>query len=271
MKRLAAATAVSLLALAIAAPTASQASGAATVAYVTASDLPTGSLTWGVSDYSGGFNASSGSGNGSASLGGADAGGAWEPPYLSVDGSIGVAAETELDASALYRINFYINGPVGGEAPIVITGSATGSASGAGIVSAGASISEFNDYGQSASIYSFIRCTDSTSCGGDFQKTYTLPTGVIFTVTLSVGGGFTYNPTSTTSGPGAFSASIDPPDLITIDPSFLSGNPSYSLAVTGAPAPPAPVPEPATWASLLLGSAMLGASLRRRRLQPRLA
>ena len=54
------------------------------------------------------------------------------------------------------------------------------------------------------------------------------------------------------------SASVDP--TIEIDPAFLASNPGYSLVFSPgfAPPPSAAIPEPTTWATLIVGFAGLG-------------
>lgn len=66
---------------------------------------------------------------------------------------------------------------------------------------------------------------------------------------------------------GSCSANADP--MFSIDPTFLSDNPDFSLEfsagiVNTLGVPPGGVPEPATWAMMLVGFAGIGWTLRRR-------
>ena len=52
-------------------------------------------------------------------------------------------------------------------------------------------------------------------------------------------------------GTGLYSATVDP--MITIDPTFLANNPGYSLVFSSNIKLSSSIPEPSTWAMLLLG------------------
>jgi hypothetical protein len=234
----------------------------AALASVTASDLPSGKLGYGVSDNTPQLNFVNGDTLGSVSLGGATAGGAFFPEDVYVSGSIGAGtAETNLSASSALDVNFYINGPFGAKVPVTFMGIATGWATGEGIVAGDVSVGAYHS-SNTVEVYQYLACTnhpESSPCGGSFDKTVTVGAGIVYTAYLETGGGFVNAPTATTSGPGAFSASVDPAHLISIDPTFLANHPGYSLVVnTGAP-------EPGAWSMMLLGAAGLGAALRRRR------
>ncbi len=57
---------------------------------------------------------------------------------------------------------------------------------------------------------------------------------------------------------------LDP--VITIDAGFLAADPGYALSFSDGITNPAPgVPEPTTWAMMLVGFGGLGCLLRRRR------
>lgn len=230
---------------------------------LTPADLPSGGASYGVSDHAPQFQSASGTGAGSVFLGYATAGAAPGATDVFVSGSIGAGtAETGLDASANLTVNFYINGAAGARVPITIQGEAAGSASGDGVSSAGAFLETFGS-NNAATLFSFTNC-NTTNCGGAFAKTFNLPTGVIFSVLLEAGGAFINNPTDRFSGPGAFSASVDPPSLISIDPTFAAQNPGFSLAINSGSAAPG-VPEPSAWALMIAGFGAAGAALRRRR------
>jgi len=68
---------------------------------------------------------------------------------------------------------------------------------------------------------------------------------------------------------GDFYGSVTVDPTFAIDPAFLAENPGYSLefsnGVGNTPDPPSDTPEPATWATMLVGFGGLGALLRRSR------
>jgi hypothetical protein len=246
----------------MAAATSALASG---VPVIAPSDLPTGGGTFGVSDWTSQFNSVSGSGSGSVTLGGAIAGATTVVPDANVQAAIGVTAETQLRASSVETVNFYINAPAGVSVPIIIAGLATGSGSGNGISAGGAYLETYNNDGRDAvTLFSFADC-NSASCGGAFSRNFNLPTGFIFSVLLEASGFIVYDPTATVSGPGAFSADVDPANLISIDPTFAALNPGVSLAINSGSGPAPGVPEPASWALMIAGFGLAGAALRRRR------
>lgn len=82
--------------------------------------------------------------------------------------------------------------------------------------------------------------------------TYTVPTYAVAYVLMSAEGDSSF----TGSGTGGWSASVDP--IITIDPTFLKNNPGdYSLVFSSNVHPAAAIPEPSTWAMMLIGFAGL--------------
>lgn len=232
---------------------------------VTPSDLPTGGATYGVSDYTPQFNSVSGVGSGSVELGFSNAGASTALSDAFVSGALGAGAPlTQLTASSTVTVNFYINGAAGALVPIDFMGEADGSGSGFGRSSGGAFLEAFGDPQDAVTLYSFRNC-GSPACGGSFDRTFNLSTGVVYSVILEAGGGVLNNPTDVTSGPASFSANVDPPNLITIDPIFAAANPGFYLAINSGYTPAPGVPEPASWALMIGGFGLAGVALRHRR------
>jgi hypothetical protein len=72
----------------------------------------------------------------------------------------------------------------------------------------------------------------------------------------------------TDAGPDKQSASIDP--FISIDPTFLLNNPGFSLEFSPGTVNVSSVPEPSTWAMMILGFAGIGFMTYRRKAKPAL-
>ena len=231
-------------------------------------DIPNGSLTYGVSEDAPKFMSVSGNTAGSVTLGGASAGGGFLPSDVFVNGDIPITSETNVEASASAYINFEIVGPSGGIATIDISGTASGWAQGDGISSGGVFLYALGDRANALTVDQFLHCTatpSTTPCGGSFLKPYSVQTNTVYTVLAEAGGGFISDPTATTSGPGSFSAIVDPPSFVSIDPGFAATHPDYVLVVnTGGPV--SSVPEPGSLSQLALG---LGALCIARRAQLR--
>jgi hypothetical protein len=96
------------------------------------------------------------------------------------------------------------------------------------------------------------------SCGDFNTAEVSVPTGELFGVIVTASGGGSPGNTQT----AAYSASADP--FIQIEPTFLAEHPGLTLELSPnieqhAPgASPSSIPEPSTWAMMLLGFAGLG-------------
>jgi hypothetical protein len=91
---------------------------------------------------------------------------------------------------------------------------------------------------------------------------YYVPTGVVAFVDLVAAG----SSGEESGGTGIYSASADP--MITIDPTFLGDNPGNYTLVFSSNINPNGIPEPSTWAMMLLGFAGLGLAGYRRTRTP---
>jgi hypothetical protein len=135
--------------------------------------------------------------------------------------------------------------------PLTITGSVSASAGGQATADAYISGTNFDGVETCADPSGVLRCIGVTVTGAaTLDASYSLPAGAIASVVLSAIGD------AGLPGLGSFSASADP--MITIDPTFLAQNPGYSLVFS----PNLAVPEPASWALMLIGVGGLGAALR---------
>jgi hypothetical protein len=133
-------------------------------------------------------------------------------------------------------------GPYSNSVPIVVDAKVTASGSGA---DTGVSGSIGDDYGTVAE----LGAPGSVSVAKDQD----VASNVVLTMTL--------RSEATVWDGGSGTVSVDP--FIFIDPTFLAENPGYSLDFSPAVGnSPSGVPEPATWATMLLGVGMIGAGLR---------
>ncbi len=162
-------------------------------------------------------------------------------------------------ASGSYR--FGIVGPVPADVPITLRGVAVLDASG------GSSIRVFESYGRNgtvASTFGAYTCTaGSLYCGTrSYSEHFELLAG-----TTTTGGdiGFTSLSVYLTAQNGAAKGFIDP--IITIDPSFADAS-RYHLVFFNGAGNPLSLPEPATWAMMLVGFGAAGSVMRARRQQP---
>lgn len=114
--------------------------------------------------------------------------------------------------------------------------------------------------------------TQYVSHDGDFDVSghvaWEVATGTPGQVNLFARAGFVVGEYNQIAGSGAVDAFIDP--VFTIDPTFAASHPGLSLVVSqnagNSPAASGAVPEPATWALMLIGFGGVGALLRRRSL-----
>ncbi len=92
-----------------------------------------------------------------------------------------------------------------------------------------------------------------------FEETIDLEPGIVESVSLAASIFFLYSSSLTANFSGG--VLVDP--TFTIDPAFLQQNPGYSLQFSpGIGDSPTSVPEPATWAMMLVGFGGLGAAIR---------
>jgi hypothetical protein len=108
-------------------------------------------------------------------------------------------------------------------------------------------------------------CSSTTACPSGEKSSasasgvaYYVPTGVVAYVNLVVSGGSGED----AGGSGTYFALADP--MITIDPTFLANNPEDYL-VFSSNINPNGIPEPSTWAMMLIGFVGLGLAGRRTR------
>ena len=188
-------------------------------------------------------------------------------PTLKTQAAVGNDSE---DASAYMRYYYRVNGPLNEFVPVSLSGSIH-------LVATAGSTAQANSLGQVDLESVFTTDTANieidrggTVRGGIADLTFNLH-GTVYTngtnsITLRAGSGVRGSPQDSASG----SSYVDP--ILSIDPSFFTGrdahDPSlYSLSfskgivngLTGA------VPEPATWAMLILGFGVIGSAMRRRR------
>jgi hypothetical protein len=102
-------------------------------------------------------------------------------------------------------------------------------------------------------------CSSTASCptgesasASASDVAYYVPTGVVAYINLVASGGSGEN----AGGTGVYSALADP--MITIDPTFLANNPGTYTLVFSSNINPNGIPEPSTWAMMLVGFAGLG-------------
>jgi hypothetical protein len=152
--------------------------------------------------------------------------------------------------------------------PVKVMVSAYGTAFGSGDGS-GAAVVGINNAFALQHVVQWTACANSVSCGSfpgafNVKTTLTLMSNTWYDVIVAAGGGVSKPFGLTTNGPGTGAASGY------ADPYFqLAPNQdAYSLAFS-AGIGNSPIPEPATWATLLLGLGVIGTVLRgRRRLRP---
>jgi hypothetical protein len=179
-------------------------------------------------------------------------------PFVSVSGSTPSNGNEALGTDARLNWDFEVQGPPTGQVNVVITGtyeasvtSATGGA--VGNVFVGDGLFDLTDY--------FHAECDAGNRGQCAQRTFSVTVPVLVNnlnvIEIQAGG-----------GNGVFSASIDP----TISLATGLADEGYTLQVEPDALPTTGgaggVPEPATWALLILGFGAVGAAARRRRLTP---
>jgi hypothetical protein len=175
----------------------------------------------------------------------------------SVNGStVGGVATADASAQSSATIYFYASGPANVLVPLVLAASGTTSASGPA-TEAQVQVSSAGG--------SFVACSATGgqvgACGSEptsFSgvKDFSLTSDVLSDYGVIITG-------DSALGTGSFSANLDP--MITIDPTFLTNNPEFSLVFSPNVGGPTPVPEPVSLALLSTALAGFGVIRRRRR------
>jgi hypothetical protein len=131
-----------------------------------------------------------------------------------------------------------------------------------------ASVAVYTQVGEVADLYSCSELAE-VYCSGSPAGTAPSAVNVPFTIEANTVGNVAIGVEGTgtaqqVGASGEFSATADP--IVAIQPSFLASHPGYSLVFDQGYQPPSAVPEPSTWAMLIVGFAGLGyAGLRRSR------
>jgi PEP-CTERM motif len=173
---------------------------------------------------------------------------------------------------------FMVVGPVGadGLVPLVIAGNATSSVSESGGPAGTEAYSIVQVYNPSGvAVVNFSSCAqlnENINCSlasgqGSFLQTFEIQANAYFaSLEFQAGGSAAGGSLST----GFYSAEADP--VMYIEPSFLAANPGYSLVFGPGYQPATTIPEPSTWAMLIVGFMGLGfAGWRRGRGRPVIA
>jgi len=178
-------------------------------------------------------------------------------PFVHVTGS---APGVGVSATATWQFEVTGGNP-GDLVPIIFTGAFDASSTGGGIASGGLADGLFNS---SLTYLKTFNCTGGAgSCGAQPFTIHTFAeSGFLMSVLISAGG-------FTPSGGGSFSSNVDPQMFFDFDlnPNFDFS--PFTLHVAPDAQPPTGggngIPEPASWALMILGFGVVGASLRVRR------
>jgi PEP-CTERM motif len=161
-------------------------------------------------------------------------------------------------AQAVLNFSYEVVGPLGSTAmvPLVFTGGVSLAASPAG--STFGTINVFNNTGLVATIHT---CLHDLTCGSETAPTltnypFTIEANTVGGIGMEVYGIVEVNLSQGPIASGSFSATADP--ILAIDPAFLAANPGYTLVFSPGFVVSPSVPEPSTWAMLLVGFAGLG-------------
>jgi hypothetical protein len=179
-------------------------------------------------------------------------------PSITVSGSASGAPIAVSVASIGLAYQLEVVGPANGLVPVFV--SASGSASGLGSAFDLQSTLRIG-LGPYNTIPGDI-LSEATNGAGSWvvNGTYNFQANQIYSVTMSVEGVVELN-----SGSGSYSATVDP--MFTIAPTFAG---SYQLDFSPGIGNVGAVPEPSTWAMLLLGFAGVGFMAYRRKAKPAL-
>jgi PEP-CTERM motif len=176
-------------------------------------------------------------------------------PSLSLSGSASGSSFYDTAGAPVgvleLRYNLVVEGP-GGNVPVIVTGSGSAGGSSAGDGSFGSLNIVLNVEGPGVSLLNSIP-------GGDQPGSFTLNNSSSYqanqdyTITMIAEGGVS---PGYVGGTANFFANVDP--LFTIDPGFANANEYSLLFSAGVGNSVSGVPEPSTWAMMLLGFTGVG-------------
>jgi hypothetical protein len=206
--------------------------------------------------------------SGAASLGGPTSvspGAPVSPPTVSVTSS--AFAPGQAISQAFEEYWFRVSGPTGVNVPIIIEASGSVTQS---LTTPNTAQLSFGTPSGVSEIASACLGADAINCGSLGSKASfsiatpeTVISGADYNLQMTV-----FAVAQAGAGQDTQSASIDP--FLSIDPTFLLDNPGFSLEFSSGVVNVSPVPEPSTWAMMILGFCGLGFMAYRQKNKPAL-
>jgi len=164
------------------------------------------------------------------------------------------SGQAAADSSGTVIYAFVVNGPADVFVPLTIRGYVSAAASGARAEAHAAIDYAGRAFYACSTVGYGLGCGDLPS-SAFLSDSFSSLTGVINWIDIFANG--------TVYKDGAYSSYADP--VIAIDPLFLADHPEFSLSFSSNLTSGVAVPEPTTWALILVGLGMAGQAVRRRR------